>query len=83
MAATPTPNGGPNPAPGGGGGMPLVEEGAFGPTMRPGEPPTAGMPFGPGPGPSRAALPQDPNMLLRALVQVDPHPDLIRLLNRA
>ena len=61
--------------------------GVFGPTERPGEPVTAGVDMGPGPGapPTPAALlpPEDPNMLLRAIVAtVGPHPDLLRMLNR-
>lgn len=50
----------------------------WGPTGRPEEPITSGM-NDPGPAPMIA---DDPNMLLRALVQIDPHPDLVRLLNR-
>lgn len=61
--------------------------GVFGPTERPTEPITAGVDMGPGPGapPTPAALlpPEDPNMLLRAIVAtVGPHPDLLRMLNR-
>lgn len=88
-AAGPTQGGGhpQQQAAGGGGGADprlaaALQEGVFGPTRRPGEAPTAGMPFGPGPGPQQPALPEDPDMLLRALVQAYPHPDLVRLLNR-
>jgi hypothetical protein len=57
--------------------------GIFGPTDRPNEPLTAGVDFGPGPGRAPSpVIPDDPNLLLRALVQTYPHPDLVRLLNR-
>ena len=74
----------PRAVPSGGG---IHPGGIFGPTDHPAEPLTAGIDTGPGPGapPSPAALlpPEDPNMLLRAIVAtVGPHPDLLRLLNR-
>ena len=59
------------------------------PTQNPNEPLTAGAPFGPGPGPEAlgpggAALmgqPQDPvRQQVAALYQVNPNPDLLRLL---
>lgn len=54
--------------------------GVFGPSQRPDEPATAGIPFGPGsPGPG-TLLPADPDQLLRAMVAVFPHPDLLALL---
>lgn len=59
-----------------------VARGVFTPTERPGDPPTAGMPFGPGPGPTDGYLPPDPDMILRALHARFPHPDLERLLMR-
>lgn len=64
---------------------PIGPEGIFGGTDRPGEPITAGIDFGPGPGAAPGPLlPDDPNLLLRAIVaQVGPHPDLVRLLNRS
>lgn len=56
-----------------------VEEGVFGPTERPEQPPTAGAPFGPGRTPSNP-VPDDPNVMLRAIYEVYPHPDIYRLL---
>lgn len=51
----------------------------FAPTEFPQEPSTAGIPLGPGdPGPSY--LPEDPDMLLRAMLSVFPDPDLIGLI---
>lgn len=81
------PGGGP-PAPAGRGSSPRVRmgpEGVFGPTERPAEPLTAGVDWGPGPGASvpPAMLPDDPDMILRAIVASgDYHPDLVRLLAR-
>lgn len=59
-------------------------DGIFGPTERPDEPLTAGVDAGPGPGrPVDAPLiPEDPNMLLRAIAEVSGHPDLLRLVGR-
>lgn len=61
----------------------VLSEGVFGATRRPDEPLTAGVDVGPGPGRQAPVLPDDPNMLLRALVAAGyDHPDLIRLLTR-
>ena len=63
--------------------VPLGPEGVFGGTNRPGEPVTAGIDWGPGVGRTDAQLPDDPNLLLRAIVsKVGYHPDLVRLLAR-
>ena len=83
MAATAAPGGSAAPRPAGG--RPKFgAEGVFGPTDRPGEPMTAGIDWGPGAGaPPPAMLPDDPDLILRALVsQVGYHPDLLRILNR-
>ena len=73
--------GGPAPAQAQGRPNPLLEQGLFGPTQRPWEPPTTGAMLGPGPGPQQPILDDDPDLLLRAIVKEFPHPDLIRLLN--
>jgi hypothetical protein len=46
----------------------------FGPTERPSEPLSAGLRAGP-------ILPDDPDVLLRALYGIYPHPDILRLMN--
>ena len=46
----------------------------FGPTERPSEPLSAGLRAGP-------ILPDDPDVLLRALYWIYPHPDILRLMN--
>lgn len=51
------------------------------PTMRPGEPITAGMPFGPGPGPRPGQYAGDPvEARLRALYRKYPNPHIRRML---
>lgn len=62
------------PAGPGAGGPPLS---VFGPTERPNEPMTAGLPWGPGVGPQRNT--SDADVLLRVLVSILPHPELFRL----
>lgn len=54
--------------------------GAFGPTRRPDEPITAGIPTGPGSMGSSWYLRQDPKTLLRAAYEANPDPWLLRLL---
>lgn len=54
----------------------------FGPSTAPDEPITAGVGIGPGPGPRQPSLPPDPDMMLRAIYSMYPHPDLERLLKR-
>jgi len=83
------------PAPGGGGagsapapttspaGPPRMgPAGAFSPTQRPGEPLTAGVDWGAGPGAPPKALPDDAYMAARALYAVSPTPELERLIAR-
>lgn len=61
--------------------QPMTAPDIFAPTMRPDEPPTAGIPYGPGsPG---GLLPDDGLGLLRALYQEFPNEDIRRLLERA
>lgn len=66
LAGAATPTGQPSPLPGGGPQSPTVLPGSLppltGPSQRPDEPLTAGMPSGPGPGPSVISqpLPVDP-----------------------
>lgn len=55
----------------------------FGPTERPGEPPTAGVPAGPGDPGLPSFLPDDPHELARAAWTVYPHPDILELLDDA
>lgn len=51
------------------------------PTERPWEPSTAGLPFGPGPGPEAlGTAPNDTVSLLRAAYRINPNPDVLRLL---
>lgn len=70
-------------APGGGGGRGGVPEGGiFGPSGRPDEPMTSGVPHGPGNNGPANLIDSDPDMLLRALHARYPHPDLARLLAR-
>ena len=60
---------------GGGGVTPSAPPaaGVFGPTQRPGEPISTGLGGG-------MIVPEDPDVLLRALWQVYPHPDIARLI---
>lgn len=53
-------------------------EGAFGPSQRPNEPITAGVPFGPGLSP-RPDPAQDTDILLAAMYSLLPHPAIARL----
>ena len=78
-----------HPAPAGGepprGGMvpaPGTTEGVFGPSTRPGEPVTAGAAAGPGPTirDNSFLFEQDPDMVLRQMYAVYPHPSILRLL---
>jgi hypothetical protein len=57
------------------------------PTMRPGEPVTAGLSVGPGAGPEALGPlpppPMDPlRMAIQAMMMVAPNPDLVRVMNR-
>lgn len=57
------------------------------PTMRPGEPVTAGLPVGPGAGPEALGPmpppPMDPvRQVVQAMMMVAPNPDLIRVMAR-
>lgn len=61
---------------------PMPQNGIFGPTDRPGEPLTAGIDYGPGPGAERQMLDDDPYLIARALLQVAPSPQLERLVAR-
>lgn len=78
------------PGPGGAGGGPSAsgpppqgQDGVFGPSNRPGEPPTAGVPWGPGSdGHQGPVLEDNPDLLLQAWAQKYRHPDLIELINR-
>lgn len=72
--------GGPQAAAPGGGA--LSPQGVFGPTNRPGEPVTAGVDAGPGPGATPPVLDDDPYLLARALLQVAPSPQLEQLVAR-
>lgn len=54
---------------------------AFGPTLRPQEPITAGIPTGPGSQGSSWYLRQDPKTLLRAAYEAYPDPWILRLLS--
>lgn len=54
-------------------------EGVFGPTQRPGEPNTAGIPMGAGPGASVLDT-ADPDAVLQAAYALFPHPELLRAL---
>lgn len=53
------------------------------PTARPDEPLTAGLPFGPGPGPISRRPESGAAALLRAMVAADPDPELFELLAEA
>jgi hypothetical protein len=76
-APTPTQGGAPQPQV-----QQALEQGVFGPTQRPGEPATTGMPFGPGAGPAmQSPVPEDHDAMLRAMIEINPHPDLLRLLH--
>lgn len=64
--------GGPSPGPGAAvpGGMPSVE-GLFAPSAMPGPG---------GPAPDNSFVPEDPDMLLKAIYQAYPHPEIARLM---
>jgi len=55
-----------------GAGLPPID--VFGPTGRPNEPMTAGI------GDESLVSPEDPDMMLKAIIEVFPHPSLQRLL---
>lgn len=80
MSQTGTPGAGASPSPRRA--LPTGSEGIFGGTERPEEPLTAGVDWGAGPGAQQPVLDDDPNVMLRALAQAFPHPDLDRLLAR-
>ena len=78
-------------APGGGGPSPAAAArapgsqfggSAFSPTGRPGEPLTAGIDWGDGPGAPAQHLPNDPYMAAKALYAISPTPELERLIAR-
>lgn len=78
QAAQPLPVAAPSPQVQAGGPAPTVmsrpgSPGAFGPTQRPWEDPSAGLH-------DPSLIPEDPDLLLRALYQLYPHPDLARLI---
>jgi hypothetical protein len=74
--------GGASPAGGAAGPPGFGPAGAFSPTQRPGEPPTAGLDFGPGAGAPQSRLPEDPYLLAKALYAVSPSPQLERIIAR-
>lgn len=74
--------GAPAPGGGGGGGAPRDPAGIFGESTRPNEAMTAGIPMGDGDNGPGVMLEDDPDMLLRAIFQRNPHPDIARLLAR-
>jgi hypothetical protein len=59
----------------------MTQVNAFGPTDRPNEPVTAGLPFGPGYTPE-TDIQDDPDMILRALYNVYPDPIFLQMMNR-
>jgi len=59
----------------------LSQVDAFGPTERPNEPVTAGLPFGSGYSPQQA-VEEDPDMMLRVLYNVYPDPIFLQMMNR-
>ena len=67
--STPAAQGQPQPTP----------QDIFSPTAFPEEPATSGIPLGPGSG-GEALLPEDPDMLIRAMISIYPDPELIGLL---
>jgi len=67
-----------------GGGSPVAPPSnvdVFGPSARPGEPVTAGAQLGPGVSPPmmEEPTPVDPDLLLRRLYRLYPHPGILRL----
>ena len=83
MAPLAQEGGAPTPQPGAGpGAQPMpAGQGVFGATQRPGEPATAGVPFGPGPGPMTTPESEIED-LLRAAYAVHPSPYLLDLIRR-
>jgi len=77
--ATPAGAAGP-PSAGAPGGGPLS---AFGPTMRPNEPITAGLPVGPGSGPRDGPDPDDYLIALQVMYSLWPRPEIARLMMRS
>ena len=59
----------------------LTQINAFGPTERPNEPVTSGLPFGPGYTPQQD-IQDDPYMILRVLYNVYPDPIFLQMMNR-
>jgi len=59
----------------------LTKINAFGPTERPNEPVTSGLPFGPGYTPQQD-IQDDPDMILRVLYNVYPDPIFLQMMNR-
>lgn len=55
---------------------------AFSPTSRPGEPMTAGIDWGDGPGAPQSELPDEPYLVAKALYALSPTPELERLIAR-
>lgn len=81
QAAAPLSRGGPpTPGAGGAGNATPPPQGIFGPSTQPNQPLTAGNPLGAGPG-DPSVLPEDPDMLLRALYSIYPHPAILKLMN--
>lgn len=88
-AAPMTPGQGGPPGGAGGGPSPTASGppgfgpgGAFSPTERPGEPLTAGVDWGEGPGAVQSSLPEDPYTVAKALYALSPTPELERLIAR-
>ena len=81
VATSPQGGGQPQPEPGqaqGQRGGARADQDIFAPSTHPEQPPTSGLPMGPGR--SSTVLADDPDELLRALHQSYPHPDLLWLL---
>lgn len=55
---------------------------AFAPTQRPGEPMTAGVDWGDGPGAPPSDIPDEPYLVAKALYAISPTPELERLIAR-
>jgi len=51
----------------------------FAPTERPGEPATAGLPIGPGPGPNK--IQDNVDTILEAIYQINPSPVILEIIN--
>ena len=60
-------------------GTPAPSPNVFAPTERPGEVATQGVPLGPGAGPQ--AIPDNTDLILQALVDINPSPILVELIN--